>query len=136
MTFPKKLLEALIFFSLFLFLFRILEQSVYSQHDVVELVSMLVGAPTIEEQADILHYLVLCYGPRYKILAAQVRGNSYITLLIVLICLFVSFLGGAVGSYKVEGASRHFAQPRSVLWPQIQNSRCTGYGRATCRARK
>ena len=45
----------------------------YSQHDVVELVSMLVGAPTIEEQADILHYLVLCYGPRYKILAAQVR---------------------------------------------------------------
>ena len=44
----------------------------YSQHDVVELVSMLVGAPNIEEQADILHYLVLCYGPKHKILAAQV----------------------------------------------------------------
>ena len=49
----------------------------YSQHDVVELVSMLVGAPNIEEQADILHYLVLCYGPKHKILAAQVcKGPS------------------------------------------------------------
>ena len=69
--------QALIFCSLFLTLFRILEQSVYSQHDVVELVSMLVGAPTIEEQADILHYLVLCYGPRYKILAAQVSTSRH-----------------------------------------------------------
>ena len=67
----------------------------YSQHDVVELVSMLVGAPTIEEQADILHYLVLCYGPRYKILAAQVRVIHILRDQLVF-CLFV-FWGGAVG---------------------------------------
>ena len=81
--------QALIFCSLFLTLFRILEQSVYSQHDVVELVSMLVGAPTIEEQADILHYLVLCYGPRYKILAAQVRVIHILRYQFVFVCLFV-----------------------------------------------
>ena len=76
--------------NILLSLFRILEQSVYSQHDVVELVSMLVGAPTIEEQADILHYLVLCYGPRYKILAAQVRVIHILRNQLVS-CLFVYF---------------------------------------------
>ena len=47
--------------------FRILSQSQYSKHDVSELVTMLAEAPTIEEQADILHYLVLCYGPKHKL---------------------------------------------------------------------
>ena len=28
---------------------------------------MLAEAPTIDEQADILHFLVLCYGPKHKL---------------------------------------------------------------------
>ena len=34
---------------------------------------MLAEAPSIEEQADILHYLVLCYGPRHKFHVSQVN---------------------------------------------------------------
>ena len=33
---------------------------------------MLADAPSIEEQADILHYLVLCYGTRHKFHVTQV----------------------------------------------------------------
>ena len=38
---------------------------------------MLAEAPTIDEQADILHFLVLCYGPKHKLHVTkldQVRG--------------------------------------------------------------
>ena len=51
--------------------FRVLAQSTYAKHDVSELVTMLAEAPSIEEQADILHYLVLCYGPRHKFHVTQ-----------------------------------------------------------------
>ena len=85
----------------------------YSQHDVVELVSMLVGAPTIEEQADILHYLVLCYGPRYKILAAQVRVIHILRNQLYL--FFVWGLESENGNVYLQNRL-----PCSVLWPQIR----------------
>ena len=50
-----------------------------------ELVNMLVGAPSIDEQADILHYLVLCYGPKAKLHVSQVR----VVYATILLCLFV-----------------------------------------------
>merc|ERR1719412_3328146 len=50
---------------------KVLSQSHYGQHEVSSLVTMLVEAPSIEEQADILHYLVLCYGPRHKFHVSQ-----------------------------------------------------------------
>ena len=58
---------------LLMIFFRILTESPYSKHDVSQLVSMLAEAPSIEEQADILHYLVLCYGPRHKFHVSQVN---------------------------------------------------------------
>ena len=42
---------------------------------------MLAEAPTIDEQADILHFLVLCYGPKHKLHVTkldQVRGFNRI----------------------------------------------------------
>lgn len=50
---------------------KLLSESPYSKNDVVQLVNMLAEAPSIEEQADILHYLVLCYGTRHKIHVSQ-----------------------------------------------------------------
>ncbi len=53
--------------SMFFSIVRILEQSSFSEYDVAQLVHMLINAPHIEEQADILHYLVFRYGPKYKL---------------------------------------------------------------------
>ena len=50
---------------------KVLSQSQYGQHEVSSLVTMLIQAPSIEEQADILHYLVLCYGPHHKLYVNQ-----------------------------------------------------------------
>lgn len=50
---------------------KVLSQSQYGQYDVAALVNMLIQAPTIEEQADILHFLVLCYGPHHKLYVSQ-----------------------------------------------------------------
>ena len=52
---------------------KVLSQSQYGQHEVAALVTMLIQAPSIEEQADILHYLVLCYGPRHKLYVNQLN---------------------------------------------------------------
>ena len=52
---------------------KVLSQSHYGQHEVSSLVTMLIQAPSIEEQADILHYLVLCYGPHHKLYVNQLN---------------------------------------------------------------
>ena len=52
--------------------FRLLGKSPYQHLNLEQLVERLVEAETLEEQTDILHYLVLCYGLKQKILLPDV----------------------------------------------------------------
>ena len=52
--------------------FRLLGKSPYLHFNLEQLVEQLVEADTLEEQTDILHYLVLCYGLKQKILLPDV----------------------------------------------------------------
>ena len=51
---------------------RLLGKSPYQNLNLEQLVERLVEAETLEEQTDILHYLVLCYGLKQKILLPDV----------------------------------------------------------------
>ncbi len=53
---------------------RLLSESQYTQHEVDELVQMLAEAQSLDEQADILHYLVNAYGLEYKIKVTHVSS--------------------------------------------------------------
>ncbi len=48
-----------------------ISESQYGHHDVDELVQMLAEAQSLDEQGDILHYLVVCYGLGHTISLAQ-----------------------------------------------------------------
>ena len=52
--------------------YRLLGKSPYQNLNLEQLVERLVEAETLEEQTDILHYLVLCYGLKQKILLPDV----------------------------------------------------------------
>merc|ERR1719376_1612696 len=47
---------------------RLLESSKYSRYTLEQLVDKLAESEDLEEQTDILHFLVLCYGLRQKIM--------------------------------------------------------------------
>ena len=53
---------------------RLLGKSPYLHFNLEQLVERLVEAETLEEQTDILHYLVLCYGLKQKILLPDERS--------------------------------------------------------------
>ena len=55
--------------------FRLLGKSPYLHFNLEQLVEQLVEAETLEEQTDILHYLVLCYGLKQKILLPDVSSK-------------------------------------------------------------
>ena len=50
---------------------RMISESQYGHHEVDELVQMLAEAESLDEQGDILHYLVVCYGLDHNISLAQ-----------------------------------------------------------------
>ncbi len=52
---------------------RIISESQYGHHEVDELVQMLAEAQSLDEQGDILHYLVVCYGLDHAISLAASR---------------------------------------------------------------
>ena len=53
--------------------FRVLDESQYGQVNIDELVQMLAEATSLDEQGDILHYLVYKVGHDFEIHAVQVR---------------------------------------------------------------
>merc|ERR1719266_73012 len=53
---------------------RLLGNSPYFELDLEQLVEKLVEAESLEQQTDILHYLVLCYGLKQKILLPDERS--------------------------------------------------------------
>ena len=63
--------------------FRLLGKSPYQNLNLEQLVERLVEAETLEEQTDILHYLVLCYGLKQKILLPDVSRKIYYNLKIL-----------------------------------------------------
>ena len=56
--------------------YRLLGKSQYLKFNLEQLVEQLVEAETLEEQTDILHYLVLSYGLKQKILLPDVRKKT------------------------------------------------------------
>lgn len=59
---------------------RLISQSQYGQHEVDELVQMLAEAQSLDEQGDILHYLVNCYGLEMAINVAQGAPGETVTV--------------------------------------------------------
>lgn len=53
-------------------MFRLMNLSPYGHMEVGQLVTMLIDARNIEEQVDILHFLVVTYGVDYTIHVKQV----------------------------------------------------------------
>ena len=53
-------------------MFRLMNLSPYGHMEMSQLVTMLVEARNIEEQVDILHFLVVTYGVDYTIHVKQV----------------------------------------------------------------
>jgi len=54
-------------------IYRLLGKSPYLKFNLEQLVEQLVEADTLEEQTDILHYLVISYGLKQKISLPDVR---------------------------------------------------------------
>lgn len=53
---------------------RLISESQYGQHDLDEVVIMLTEVSTLEEQGDIIHFLVKSYGLDQKITLQKVKG--------------------------------------------------------------
>ena len=81
---------------------RLASESQYGHHEVNELVQMLAEAQSLDEQGDILHYLVNCYGLDYRITVAQ--GNKTVEIRDLLRTLYE-----AACSKKNWGIVRHAA---------------------------
>ena len=54
------------------YFFRLLDSSKYSKFGLEQLVEKLAESDDLEEQTDILHYLVLCFGLKQRITVPNV----------------------------------------------------------------